>query len=112
MSSKVYVVFEDDEVRWWSFFLKKEIRHCYLIKPTGNDFIVYGKNSKGFDLFTVKDEKSIIEGIYTIKSYIPKQCKRPLFMLNTCVGHTKQILGINNPFILTPYQLLKHLRKQ
>jgi hypothetical protein len=110
--TKVYVVFEDDENRWWSFFLKKGIRHCYLIKPTPNDYIVYGKSAKGFDLFTVKDEKSIIDDIYAIKSYIPKECKRSLFMLNTCVGHTKQILGINNPFILTPYQLLKHLRKQ
>ena len=93
-------------------FPKKRDSALLFVKPTGNDFIVYGKNAKGFDLFTIKDEKSIIEGIYTIKSYIPKQCKRSLFMLNTCVGHTKQILGINNPFILTPYQLLKHLRKQ
>ena len=111
MSSKVYVVFENDGGRWWSFLLKKGIRHCYLIKPTPNDYIVYGKSAKGFDLFTVKDGKSIIDDIYAIKSYIPKECKRSLFMLNTCVGHTKQILGINNPFIITPYQLLKHLRK-
>ena len=112
MSSKVYVVFEDDDHRWWSFLLKKDCRHCFIVKPTPNSYIIYGKGSERFDLFTIKDEKSIIEGIYTIKSYIPKQCKRSLFMLNTCVGHTKQILGINNPFILTPYQLLKYLRKQ
>jgi hypothetical protein len=31
-------------------------------------------------------------------------------MLNTCVSHTKQILGINDPFILTPWQLLKRLK--
>jgi len=110
--SKVYVVFEDDQVRWWSIFLKKGIRHCYVIKPTGNDFIVYGKNAMGFDLFTIKDEKSIIDDTYVMLSYTPKQCIRSLFMLNTCVGHTKQILGINNPFILTPYQLLKYMRKQ
>jgi hypothetical protein len=112
MSSKVFIIFEDDECRWWSFLLKKGCRHCFIVKPTGNDFIVFGKCAKNFDLFTIKDEKSIIDDIYTMKSYIPKQCRRSLFMLNTCVGHTKQILGINNPFILTPYQLLKHLRKQ
>jgi hypothetical protein len=110
MSSKVYVIFEDDQQRWWSKFLKKGIRHCYIVKPTPNSFIIYGKSVKNVDLFTVIDQKSIIEGKYIMKSYIPRECRRSLFMLNTCVGHTKQILGINNPFILTPYQLLKHLR--
>ena len=60
MSSKVYVIFENDNNRWWSFLLKKGIRHCFILKPTGNDYIVYGKNTKGFALFTVKDEKRII----------------------------------------------------
>lgn len=112
MSSKVYIVFEDDRVNWWSKFLKKGIRHCFLIKPVPNSYIIYGKSAKSFDLFTVSDQKSIIEGNYIMESYVPEECKRSLFMLNTCVGHTKQILGINNPFILTPYQLLKYLRKQ
>jgi hypothetical protein len=111
LPSKVYVVFEDDSDRWWSFLLKKGCRHCFLIKPVPNSYIIYGKSFKNFDLFTVNDQKSIIDGIYTMKDYTPKECKRSLFMLNTCVGHIKQILGINNPFILTPYQLLKYLRK-
>jgi len=111
MSSKIYVVFEDDCNQWWSRFLKKGIKHCYVVKPTEKDFIIYGKNDNGVDLFTVEDLKSIIDKIYTIKSYVPVQRKRSLFMLNTCVGYTKQMLGINNPFILTPYQLLKYLRK-
>jgi hypothetical protein len=33
-------------------------------------------------------------------------------MLNTCVGHAKQILGINDPLILTPYQLFKRLKHE
>ena len=111
MSSKVYVVFEDDAVNWWSPWLKKECRHCYVIKPSGGKYIVFGKNREGFDLFTTTDEKSIIDSNYMIRSYEPKAGNRSLFMLNTCVGHTKQILGINNPFILTPYQLLKYLEK-
>jgi hypothetical protein len=33
-------------------------------------------------------------------------------MLNTCVGHAKQILGINDPLILTPYQLYMRLKHE
>jgi hypothetical protein len=111
VSSKYYVVFEDDNGHWWSPFLKKNIRQCYLIKPCGEGHLVYGKNTSGFDLFTTTEQKSIIDDNYILCSYKAKSCKQPLFMLNTCVGHTKRVLGINNPLILTPYQLLKYLRK-
>jgi hypothetical protein len=110
MSSDVYVIFEDDQTNWWSRYLKKNIRHCYVVKPSGQGFLVFAKNCSGFDLFTTTDEKSII-GSKCILKIKPKDNQHSLFMLNTCVGHTKQILGIRNPFILTPYQLLKYLEK-
>ena len=91
--------------------VKEGMPSCYVIKPSGQGYIVFGKNRDGFDLFTTTDEKSIIDSNYMIRSYEPRAGKRPLFMLNTCVGHTKQILGIRNPFILTPYQLLKYMEK-
>lgn len=34
-----------------------------------------------------------------------------LYMLNTCVGHIKNLLGIVNPFIITPQQLYNYLQK-
>jgi hypothetical protein len=111
VSSKVYIVFTDDQKHWWSGFLKKGIRHCYVVIPSDNKLITYAKTHKGFDLFTTDAEKGIIGTSYILYSYKPKKCRRGLFMLNTCVGHTKQILGINNPFILTPYQLYKYVRK-
>lgn len=33
-------------------------------------------------------------------------------MLATCVGAAKQILGLRVPFVLTPYQLKRHLEKE
>lgn len=110
MSSKYYVVFKNDSHRWWSFALKKDCRHCFIVKTDPNCLIIFGKDTNKFDLFTVSDEKSIIGDIYAMVSVVPKEYKRSLFMLNTCVGHAKQILGINKPFILTPYQLLKYIR--
>ena len=112
MSSKVYVVFEGDEGHWWSRFLHPVIKHCYVIKPCDFGVVVNGKTTEGIELFTVLDEKSIIGNDYIIVGYKPEKLKKSLFVLNTCVGHTKQILNISNPFILTPYQLYKYMRHQ
>jgi hypothetical protein len=100
-----------DTGHWWSPFLKKDIRHCYLLVPSGENLIQFEKVQRSVALFTVNKEKSIIEDNYIMVSWEPKECSQPLFMLNTCVGHIKQVLGINKPFIWTPYQLLKYLRK-
>ena len=112
MSSDVYVVFKNDSSNWWSPFLKKGIRHCYIAKPSQNRLIICGKSTKSYDLYTIDAKNGIIDENFILLRYKPKQCKRFLFMLNTCVGHTKQILGINKPFIWTPYQLYKYMRKE
>jgi hypothetical protein len=109
-SNDMYVVFEDDDKHWWSWFLKSGIRHCYIIKPEIDNFIVYGRTSEKFDLFNAIDKNDIITPNSIVIGYKSRPVKRSLFMLNTCVGHTKQLLGINSPLILTPYQLLKYLR--
>ena len=90
-SNNMYVVFEDDDKHWWSWFLQSGIRHCYL--------------------FNAIDKNDIITPNSIVIGYKSRPVKRSLFMLNTCVGHAKQLLGINNPLILTPYQLFKYLRK-
>lgn len=107
----VYVVFGDDSGQWWSPILKKGIRHCKLIAPCNGQWVIYEKVAKRFDLYIVDSLDGIIgDTDRTIKAVkVTKQ--RGLFMLNTCVSHCKQILGITNPFILTPYQLLKHLKR-
>lgn len=111
MSSDVYVVFTNDRSNWWSPFLKKGVRHCYVVIPSADRLIHYGKLTDEVELFTKEAKKGIIGDKYYLLKFKPRKCKRHLFMLNTCVGHIKQILGINNPFILTPYQLLKYMRK-
>jgi len=101
-----YVVFEDDSGHWWSPFLKKDIRHCFVIIPHNGQWITHEKISQDFVIISTS------EPIYSgrIVKTERKKVKKGLFMLNTCVSHTKQILGINNPFIITPNQLYKYLR--
>lgn len=110
MSSDIFVVFMKDDGHWWSWLLHKEIKHCFVIKPNGADYIAHGRTTEKFDLFTVTDKNAILDEPFIMMGYKQKPPVRGLFMLNTCVGHTKQLLGINRPFIWTPYQLYKYMR--
>jgi hypothetical protein len=67
-------------------------------------WLIYGKTMHYVDLFTIDRQMDIVK-------IDRKTARQSLFMLNTCVGHVKQILGINRPFIWTPFQLYKYLEK-
>ncbi len=104
------MVFEKTKVfRWWNWFISRRINHCYLLQPNGENFIVINKSVDTVDVFTLEEVKDIIKSSKIIKVR-PVQGKRGLFMLNTCVGLTKQILGIRKPFIWTPKQLMRYLK--
>ena len=111
MSSEVYVAFTDDDRHWWSPFLHPTIRHCFVIKAENGRWLVHSKTTKGVEMYTTDSVTDIIESGIIVKA-VTSEPRRSLFMLNTCVGHTKQMLGISNPLILTPYQLYRHLRDQ
>ena len=108
----IYVVFTSDRGNWWSRFLHPDVKHCYVVRPTGGQCIVHAKTTGKTDLFNIKAENGIIESSYIILGYKQAEASQSLFMLNTCVGHTKHLLGIKKPFIWTPYQLLKYMRKK
>ena len=74
-------------------------------------WIVYAKTTNGVEIYTTDDVTELIENGIIVKAVI-RDARRWLFMLNTCVGYTKQVLGINNPFILTPYQLYRYLKHE
>lgn len=110
MSSELYVIFTDDDNHWWSRFLHPVMRHCYVVVADRGRWIVYGKTRHYFDLFTLDGQPFKVADVVIVKAE-RLEGKRSLFMLNTCVGHVKQLLGINDPFILTPYQLFKRLKQ-
>ena len=88
-----------------------EIRHCYVVIPNDGEWLAVGKSTEGIEVMIVENIKDVVEDDILIKSEI-RRPKRGLFMLNPGVGYTKQVLGINKPFIWTPYQLFKYLEKQ
>ena len=72
---------------------------------------MHSKTTKGVEMYTTDDVTHVVENDIIVKAVI-RESRRGLLMLNTCVGYTKQVLGINNPFILTPYQLYRYLRHE
>jgi hypothetical protein len=82
-----------------------------VIKPENGAWLVYAKTTKGVEMYVTDDVTDVIENDIIVKAVI-REPRRWLFMLNTCVGYTKQVLGINNPFILTPYQLYRYLKHE
>jgi len=82
-----------------------------VVMPHRGEWLAFGKSTDGIELMLVENIYDVVENDILVKSRVRKP-KRGLFMLNTCVGYTKQILGINKPFIWTPYQLYRYLEKQ
>ena len=108
-SVSVYVVFEDGETNHiLKPFLNPLINHCFLIIPDGDRLIVSNKTIDKLEIYTLAKIGDILKNKSVIKIK-PKKSKRAI-MMNTCVGHVKQYLGVRNPFILTPYQLYRSLQ--
>ena len=106
-SDVAYVVFGDDSGHWWSRWLHPSIRHCYVVKPDCGRWLRFARTHESYELYT---ESELCRNHTIMLKWQMKPCKRGLFMLNTCVGHTKQALGINAWWVLTPYQLYRYMR--
>lgn len=111
---KYYVVFLNSNAESKIFkFLKEGFQHVEvlsehgtLVAPLSGGLLVEKVNID--EAFTnYKNNGSII------LEYEVKGCKilRSILGINTCVGVVKDILGIRNIMIQTPYQLYKHILK-
>lgn len=59
------------------------------------------------DGISVTVSNNLPEGVYYQRVDIDRLRLWPVFP--TCVGMVKHIIGVKNPFILTPWQLLKSI---
>jgi hypothetical protein len=105
--SDIFVVFKQENGHWLSRFLHPTIQHCLVIKPSLGKYIVYEKTKGKLRVYNVESINDIIGPTDITVGYMQKEASNSLFMLNTCVGHTKKMLGIDKPFVWTPYQLFK-----
>ena len=102
---------------WWMRFLKKGFYHCFVVLGNGFDWILIDPLAHFTDTIILKNVN--IKGYLRSQGYqlvlttpqVPPYTKAR-FRPHTCVETVKRLLGIKNPYILTPYQLFQFLSKK
>lgn len=110
-----FVAFGGQPTLWWMHFLKKGFYHCLLILGNGHEWIVIDPLRHYTDLILLKH--ITIRAFFRDKGYkllratpsIPKLTPARLRPY-TCVETVKRFLGIEAPFLFTPYQLFCYLK--
>ena len=116
---KAIVVFHGEGSGFWPAFLGRDgFRHCYVVVPSG-DYWILLDGTAGMPRLEViggtKDSAAAScrrEGLTIVEFEIrPRGLLVWPWMLQNCVGATKAVLGIRAPWVWTPWQLYRHLRK-
>lgn len=116
---KAWVVFTGQTEISWLKFLKPGFRHCYVLLNDGErwtsidplshitEISVHHHVPVDFDLPGWLQSR----GNRVIAAPLCRDVTRAApFMLFTCVEAVKRVLGIHRRFIVTPWQLYRHLR--
>jgi hypothetical protein len=113
----MYVVFTDSplkEVQW----LKPNFRHCYCVQDDNPVWtcIHPGRNYLDVSFYLHSEYPTIQDFVMDSQASILKfkqvtDNHKNAHGLNivSCVGAVKYCIGIQKPFIITPYQLYKYL---
>lgn len=115
---RAWVVFSGHADLPWLKILRPGFRHCYLILNDGKRWITYDPLSSYTDI-AVHDLPvefnlplwMVQNGTIIVPAKIAIIEKQAPWMVFTCVEAVKRVLGIHNRFIITPWQLYRHLRK-
>lgn len=116
-----WVVFTGETDWPWLRLLRRGFRHCFIILNDGRGWVsldpllnhtdvqVYRHLPADFDLPGWLKGR----GLLVMPADLDRTKKRPApLMLFTCVEAVKRVLGLHARFVLTPWQLYRHLQKQ
>lgn len=117
MHEKILVVFSDDTDLWWLKWLKRGFRHCFVVMRLGGQWVAIDPMAHHLQITVPQlptdfDLKNWFrdQGLRVIESHPAPallRCYPPIFL--SCVELVKRILGLRNPFIITPAQLYNYL---
>jgi hypothetical protein len=113
-----YVVFGNTgERHWWNHILKQGFQHCWALRRQGDLWIIfhtglgvtetYAAMGELEDVVRFVDDRVIIRvsgWVDTLRIRVPW-----VVAPQTCVEQVKSLLGIRAFWVLTPYQLYRHL---
>ncbi len=118
--SLVLIVFSGETDISWLRVLKRGFRHCFACIHTNDHWVFYDPLAHTTKL-TVRDGMDSVDlefwfrqqGCRVVRTKIhpapPKKIPPTVF---TCVEAVKRLLGIHSIFILTPWQLYRHLQNR
>lgn len=117
----VLLVFTDNGRHRLSPLLERGFRHVFAVIHSQGQWVVHNwKSGTGLEVSVIADESYspldmvefyANEGHTTVWVKASDQMRSWPMMVNNCVSHTKQLLGINS-FAVTPYQLYKSVMKR
>lgn len=90
-------------------FLHKDFKHCFVVLFTDEGVVKVDNSVDKWQVIPIKPGTPINTEYYISVSVPVRDTEFSIFGLMTCVGVVKRIIGLNKPFILTPYQLFKEL---
>lgn len=115
-----WVVFTGETDIRWLKVLKSGFRHCFLVLNDGQRWMSVDPLSPYTDIqiyhhieakFPLPDWLKA-RGYKVVQASVNKKHKKEApWMVCTCVEVIKRILGIHNRFLITPWQLYRHLHK-
>jgi hypothetical protein len=114
-----YVAFMGDSSGLYAKFERKGFNHCFVFYPLNdNQYAVleHGKMYVQFGTVTLEQiEEHVGDGrIIKVKSKRRPRAKWWWWIPtpDTCVTIVKQVLGIHAPFVWSPYQLYKYIKRK
>lgn len=121
---KLWVVFQALEPLLITSLLHPRLNHCYVVGNTGHNWWLVNPRMNYMDVVVLPADKyppdydliKAIRGDRCTTVIIPAKINRRIAGINigwySCLSAAKRLLGIYNPFIVTPYQLYKRLRRE
>ena len=117
-ANDAYVVFTGKTEIHWLKFLRKGFRHCFVLLNDGHHWVSVDPLSSYTDIlvhhvpadfdFPAWMKK---RGYKVIKAQTQKPLKPSPVNFFSCVEAVKRIVGIQNRFVITPWQLYRHLKR-
>lgn len=111
-----YVVFCDENSKWWLRWLKPGFRHCFIIIKTSGKFIAIEPLFSCIEFDIIGEEEIELDKFLRSKGHtvVEFQIHRNLnkmfpISIYSCVTICKAYLGIRNQLISTPYQLYRYM---
>ncbi len=116
---KAWVVFSGQTDLPWLRIFRPGFRHCFVLLHDGVNWISLDPLSNYTEVLVhhVPPEFDLPHwlegrGHKVVRTAMQRSRKAAPFMLFTCVEAVKRVLGLHKRFIITPWQLYRHLQSQ